>query len=448
MTIATLDAALAPNTDLRLALTGAAIVTLTIAGPLLHRAFGATALIAVTIVCGVGAALALHLSSAVNERRGLWIVLLAAGAMRLALLFGDNYFSSDLFRYIWDGRVQAAGVNPYRYVPAAPELAFLRDANIFPNINRPDFAVTIYPPAAQMIFYLVTRLGDSVLVMKAAMLAFDAVTIATLIAILRLLGKTPVAVAAYAWHPLPVWELALNGHVDAAMMALVVLALWLTLRGRGLLGGLLATVGALVKPTALLALPVFWRPWDWRLPLAAAATVVLFYLPYLSVGWGVLGYLPDYAREEGVTTGSGFWLLTAVQGLTGPLVYGKWLYLPSAAAVLGLMALRAAFCADRTPKATISALAWLLFTFLFLLSPDYPWYFVVLVPFLALTPFLAAWILTVGAFVLHDVINNDIVPNLPTREALLYGGTLAGLALDLWLKCREPRQARSTEATP
>jgi hypothetical protein len=70
------------------------------------------------------------------------------------------------------------------------------------------------------------------------------------------------------------------------------------------------------------------------------------------------------------------------------------------------------------------------------------------VPFLALTPFLAAWILTVGAFVLHDVIDNDIVPNLPTREALLYCGTLAGLALDLWLKCREPRQAHSSEATP
>jgi hypothetical protein len=70
------------------------------------------------------------------------------------------------------------------------------------------------------------------------------------------------------------------------------------------------------------------------------------------------------------------------------------------------------------------------------------------VPFLALTPFLAAWILTVGSFVLHDVIDNDIVPNLQTRELLLYGGTLTGLALDLWLKGREPRQARSSEAMP
>ena len=433
------------NADLRLALIGAAVVALTVAGPVLHRTFGATALMAVTIVCGAGAATAFHLSGRASARRGLWIVLLAAGVMRLSLLFMDNYLSSDLFRYIWDGRVQAAGINPYRYMPAAPQIAFLRDADIFPNINRPDFAVTIYPPAAQAIFFLITRIGEGVVVMKAGMLAFEAITIASLIAILRLLGTTPVAVVAYAWHPLPVWEVALNGHVDAAMVALLLLALLVTLRGRALLGGVLATVSALVKPTALLALPVFWRPWDWRLPLAALATVALFYLPYLSAGWGVIGYLPDYAREEGMTTGSGFWPLTAVQGITGPLVHGKWLYLAAAIAVLGIMAVRAGFRADRTPKATIAALAWLLFAFLFLLSPDYPWYFVVLVPFLALTPFIAPWILTVGAFILYDAIDNDIVLPVQTRELLLYGGTLIGLAADLW-RGRERGKASPREA--
>jgi alpha-1,6-mannosyltransferase len=447
MTVSTREADRIRHADLRLALIGAAVAALTVAGPVLHRTFGATALMAVTIVCGAGAATAFHLSTRVSERRGLWIVLLAAGVMRLSMLFMDNYLSSDLFRYIWDGRVQAAGINPYRYMPAAPELAFLRDADIFPNINRPDFAVTIYPPAAQAIFFLITRFGESVVVMKAGMLAFEAVTIASLIAILRLLGQTPVAVVAYAWHPLPVWELALNGHVDAAMVGLLLLALWLTLRGRTLLGGLLATAGVLVKPTALLALPVFWRPWDWRLPLAAVGMVALFYLPYLAVGWGVLGYLPDYAREEGMTTGSGFWPLTAVQSMIGPIVHGKWLYLAAAIAVLGVMGVRAGFRTDRTPQATVARITWLLFAFLFLLSPDYPWYFVVLVPFLALTPFIAPWILTVGAFILYDAIDNDIVLPVQTRELLLYGGTLTGLAVDLW-SGRERRQASSREALP
>jgi len=269
-------------------------------------------------------------------------------------------------------------------------------------------------------------------VMKAGLLVFDAVTIASLIAILRRLGRPPACVVAYAWHPLPIWEIAVNGHLDSVMVALLMLALWLALRGQNLLAGVLATIGALVKPTALLALPAFWGPWNWRLPLAAAATIALLYLPYLSVGWGALGFLPDYAREEGISTGTGFWFLSAVQHITGPLAGGKWLYLSASAIILATLALRAGFRSDRTPEATIRAMAWMMFAFLFLLSPDYPWYFLALVPFLALTPLVAPWILSSGAFILYDVIDNDTVLHFATRESLLYGATLIALAYDLW----------------
>ena len=59
-----------------------------------------------------------------------------AGAL-LALLFAPLVLSSDLYRYIWDGRVQRAGINPYLYPPSAPELAVLRDEHVYPRINRP-----------------------------------------------------------------------------------------------------------------------------------------------------------------------------------------------------------------------------------------------------------------------------------------------------------------------
>src|SRR5690242_17050964 len=53
------------------------------------------------------------------------IVLIAiafAVVFRLSILFAPPYLSDDIYRYVWDGRVQAAGINPYRYIPAAPEL--------------------------------------------------------------------------------------------------------------------------------------------------------------------------------------------------------------------------------------------------------------------------------------------------------------------------------------
>src|ERR1044072_1458122 len=106
----------------------------------------------------------------------LLIVIAFAILFRVSILFAPPYLSDDIYRYVWDGRVQAAGINPYRYIPAAPELAHLRDETIYPKINRKDWAHTIYPPVAQVVFFLTTRISESVTWMKATMLLFDLVT--------------------------------------------------------------------------------------------------------------------------------------------------------------------------------------------------------------------------------------------------------------------------------
>jgi alpha-1,6-mannosyltransferase len=87
------------------------------------------------------------------------IILICAAACRLVCLFSPPFLSTDIFRYVWDGQVQAAGINPYRYIPADAHLAFLRDLDIYPHINRRTYAHTIYPPGAQMLFLLITRMG-------------------------------------------------------------------------------------------------------------------------------------------------------------------------------------------------------------------------------------------------------------------------------------------------
>ena len=110
------------------------------------------------------------------------------------------YLSSDVYRYIWDGRCRDTA-SPYRYVPAAPELAAFRESVIYPNINRADYAATIYPPAAQLLFFLTTRVSQSVLAMKLCMLAFEALGMACLLGILRRLELPAQRIAAYAWHP-------------------------------------------------------------------------------------------------------------------------------------------------------------------------------------------------------------------------------------------------------
>jgi len=122
------------------------------------------------------------------------IILAVAIACRLAVLFAEPYLSSDISRYVWDGIVQHAHINPYRYVPGDPVLAFLRAPNqdIFDNINRRDYAHTIYPPAAQRSSTSSPR-SRTVTFMQTVMVLFEGVTMYALITLLRYLGIAPRA---------------------------------------------------------------------------------------------------------------------------------------------------------------------------------------------------------------------------------------------------------------
>jgi hypothetical protein len=416
-----------------LATIAAGLAALTGVGPMLHLSFGGWALMLVFAASAAGIWLALWIADRADVRAALLVILCGALSMRLALLFVEPYLSTDVYRYIWDGRVQAAGINPYRFVPAAPEVAHLRDAAIFPNINRPDYAVTIYPPVAQAIFLSVTRiLGESVVAMKLGLISFEALTAVALIGVLRHLGLPLTRVAIYAWHPLPIWEIAGNGHIDAAMSALLIAGFLLFLRGRTLSAGVVVTLGALIKPTALLALPVLWRPWNWRLPLAVVLTIALAYLPYLSVGSGVLGYLGGYIQEEGLASGRGFAALYLMEQYTGTVPGAVRVYVALAATIMIAFAVAVAFRSDRSPGTAVACLSWLLVVFLVVASPHFPWYFLALVPVLALYPSAAGWVLTLGGPLLYD--SNAHLPWLgyDARIALLTFASLAALAFDVW----------------
>src|ERR1700757_4180115 len=290
---------------------GVVIVGLTSATPFAFETFGDNAFMAMTIPAGLLTIAATAQAERAPPDRALWLIIGVGIVLRAYVLLFDPLLSSDIYRYVWDGRVQAAGINPYRYVPADEALAFLRDGAIFPHINRAATAVTIYPPVAQFFFFIVTRIGESVTVIRLALLGCEAVTVTLIVLLLRWMNRPVSRVVAYLWHPLPLWEIANSGHVDALMVALMLLGLWIALTGHALRGAVLITFAALVKPIAAPVLAAIWRPWDLKMPLLVIAAVALCYLPYLSVGWGVLGFLTKgYLTEEGISAGNDLWLLS------------------------------------------------------------------------------------------------------------------------------------------
>lgn len=232
--------------------------------------------------------------------------------------------------------MQAAGINPYRYIPADPHLVFLRDDAIYPYINRREYAPTIYPPGAQMFFFAVTRVTGTIAGFKAALFCLEMLTLGLLARLLAAFNLPRERATIYAWNPLIVWEFC-SGHIDVLMTALVLLALLARQKERDKLTGFLLALATLVKFSPLVLFPALWRRRDWKMPLIFAATIGLGYLPYLGVGTRVIGFLPAYTGEEGMGDGPFFFLLLA-RYLSGGLPIPALAYLLIGGAVLSWLA--------------------------------------------------------------------------------------------------------------
>ena len=324
----------------------------------------------------------------------LVVVLLVALILRAIAMTALPNLSTDAFRYVWDGRLGWEGISPYLFVPADEQLAALRDAEIYPNLNQKERAVTIYPPVAQLLFMIGVAIQDGIAGMKALMLLCEAVTVAALIGWLRAEGLPLSRVLIYAWHPLPIWEFASQAHLDAAATTLLVLGIWAAVRKRqGLTGALFATA-ALVKYFPVVLLPALWRRWDWRLPVALAATMAIIALPYMSsAGTGVLGFLGQHLDNEGYRSGWGFhavWYLREFQ-IADP---SGAQFVAVALTILAAIAAWALFGrgADEFKPGRMVLLG---AAFVFFTSPHYPWYFGFLCALAVRVPHPALLVMTI-----------------------------------------------------
>ena len=143
--------------------------------------------------------------------------------------------------------MQAHGINPYRYVPGDLRLVPLRDGAIYPHINRANYAKTVYPPGAQIVFLLTTRLSESVTGMRLTTVFFEGVTVWLLLRLLAAYEMPAPLVLLYLWNPLVIWEFAGGGHQDAFMLACCAWALLMHRRGHEMLTGVALGGAVLMK---------------------------------------------------------------------------------------------------------------------------------------------------------------------------------------------------------
>lgn len=330
-----------------------------------------------------------------RPREALLVIVSASALLQLAVIGVRAASSDDANRYVWDAKVQLSGTDPYRYPPAAPQLAPLRDAPLWPQragcapaqldggrcstLNRLDVR-TIYPPVAEAAFVVarVVSLGRTDGLLPLQVLAALGVLATAWLIGYRLLarGRPMWLVAVWAWCPMTIVELANDAHIDWLATLLVIGALVVFASGRSVRGGALLGAAIATKLYPAIALPAMLRRRPGPTVAAAIGVVALSYVPHvLAVGTDVIGYLPDYLKEESYTSGRRFLLLR----LLIPDTYTS----KAAVAVLVAAALVIAW-RSRPDVPEDVAVAMVGVTFL-VTTPNYGWYAVLLIALAALT---------------------------------------------------------------
>jgi hypothetical protein len=186
---------------------------------------GGTSFIASLAVAGIVYLLAIRefFSAPRFPRRVVVIGLVLAVLWHLPFLWLSSGPDDDIHRYVWDGRVQRLGYNPYIVVPNDPAVSQLHTAETR-NLNNPDVP-SPYPAGAQLFFRIVTAIHESTFALKLAFLVCDFAIVFVLLDVLRRNGREAHWVLAYAWNPLLALEVAGSGHIDV-VGALLPIVCW------------------------------------------------------------------------------------------------------------------------------------------------------------------------------------------------------------------------------
>jgi hypothetical protein len=185
----------------------------------------------------------------------------------------------DVHRYVWDGRVQRLGYNPYLIVPSDPAFAGLHTPETR-TMNNPDLP-SPYPPGAQLFFRAVTSIRESVFAFKAAFVLCDLIIVFVLVDVLRRSGQAAHWVLAYAWHPLLATEVAGSGHIDIVGALLLLISLAALLRRWRAVAAVAFGLAVAVKLLPVVLLPLYWKRVRVRDALLAVAVAGLLYVPFV-----------------------------------------------------------------------------------------------------------------------------------------------------------------------
>jgi len=388
-----------------------------------------------------------------QDRSSLWIIFIFGLLFRAILLPANQIQEDDVYRYLWDGKVFAQGINPYEYAPAEvqnylefkiqdpagfddaysernkTELKALNDLKwenrsaltTLERVNHPDVP-TIYPPMAQVVFRIAHHIkADSILTIRLGFFIFDLTAFGFIVLLLARLGKNPHLSLIYFWSPLVIKETFNSTHLDIIGIAFLCGSVYFLIADRRAWAILFLACSFLGKLYPIILLPVYLKTMASRdhatgkpfcgmligYGLLFFAMVILGYLPFLGEGAAIFEGLRTFSTHW-QSNDSIFALLVYFfsealpSGIAGQTVLSQSIpTLAAKASVVLILSLTLLYLLVRPQSGqdtqeNVVRDIFILLALVFLLSPvQNPWYLTWVVPFLCVFP-KKAWILLTG----------------------------------------------------
>ena len=329
----------------------------------------------------------------------------------------------DIHRYLWDGRVQRLGYNPYVVVPNDPAFAGLHTAETR-TLNNPEVP-SPYPPGAQLFFRAVTSIHESTFALKVAFVICDFAIALVLLAVLRWTQQGEHWVLAYAWHPLLAIEVAGSGHVDIVGALLLLVSAAALLRRWRAVAAVSFGLAVAVKFVPIVLLPLYWKRVRMRDGVLAAIIFALLYIPFFEHGRIPVGSLGTYVQRFRFNDP----VFASLERLMAPQVVA------GVAVLAGF--LTAIWMRRKSAEDSPEAFAWPMAASLLCAPVVYPWYMLWLLPFIRSTSALPILIWTLSIIPTYYVWHLRVVGRpwiVPGWIMILEYGSVAVAAAILALR--------------
>jgi alpha-1,6-mannosyltransferase len=345
---------------------------------------GAPPYLITLVIAGVAYLLAIRefFSTPRFPQRVIVIGLVLAALWHFPFLVMPAGSDDDVHRYVWDGRLQRLGYNPYIVVPSDPAFEALHTVETR-NLNNPDVP-SPYPAGAQLFFRAVTTIHESAFAFKVAFAVCELAIVPLLLAELRHLGQGEHWVLAYAWNPLLVTCVTQSGHIDILGVLLLLLSAAALQRRRRTFAAIAFGLAIAIKFLPIVLMPLYWRRVRARDGLLAVLVVGLLYAPFLRRGSAPMGSLGVFVQRFRFNDP----IFATLERITSPQVVAGF------ALLLGLVA--AAVLRRRHDGFLSHTFAWPMAATLLCAPVVYPWYLLWLLPFVRSVSTVPIIIWTIG----------------------------------------------------